>query len=125
MCNVFSDVYFEVRSGDFEHTWGAEGVQFSMKKKDGARSRTWGFTEEFRGLDRLVLARNVRGRSPMLEDVERETFSVNVAWPQGQRDRWEVFLEQEEKRAHREADKLLGTDENVVRRNQKSLGTKV
>jgi hypothetical protein len=88
MCNIFSDVYFEA-NGQFEHSWATEGVQF-MKEKDQGKLRTWGFTEEFCGLDRLVLARNVRGRSPMLEDPDREVFSINVKWPQGQMDRWEA-----------------------------------
>ena len=66
-------------NGEFEHTWGKEGVQF-MKKKDGNKLRTSGFTEEFCGLDGLVLARSGRGRSPMLEDEEREVFAVTVKW---------------------------------------------
>lgn len=123
MCSVFSDVHFELGLGDFEHTWGAEGVQF-MKKKDEGKLRTWGFTEEFCGLDRLVLARNMRGRSPMSEDAEREIFSVNVNWPQGQRDRWEKFVEQKESKANREADQLFEKDRNAGRRSQMSLGTK-
>jgi hypothetical protein len=124
MCNVFSDVYFDLRNGEFEHTWVTEGVQF-MKKKDEGKLRTWGFTEEFCGLDKLVLARNVRGRSPMLEDVEREVFSVSVTWSQGQRDRWEAHVERDERRANGEAARLSEKDANVGRRSQTSLGLKV
>lgn len=63
-----------------------------MKRKDEGKLRNWGFSEEFCGLEKLVLAKNVKGRSPMLEDP-REVFSINLHWPQGQRDRWEAFWE--------------------------------
>ena len=89
ICNVFSDVYFDGKNGGFEHTWISEGVQFKKRKGEG-KLRNWGFTEEFCGLERLVLARKVKGRSPMMEDPQ-EVFSINVNWPQGQRDRWERF----------------------------------
>jgi hypothetical protein len=119
MCNVFSDIYFEGGNGQFEHTWGREGVQF-MKRKDEGKMRTWGFTEEFCGLDRLILARNMRGKSPMLEDPEREVFSVNVNWPQGQRDRWEVFLKEHERRVEERQRMLMKRDGNIGLRSQSS-----
>ena len=59
-----------------------------MKRNDEGKLRYWGFTEDFCGLERLVLAKEIGGRSPMLEDKDREVYSVNVSWPQGQRDRW-------------------------------------
>jgi hypothetical protein len=59
-----------------------------MKRDDEGKLRYWGFTEDFCGLERLVLAKETGGRSPMLEDKDREVYSVNVSWPQGQRDRW-------------------------------------
>lgn len=84
-----------------------------MKRKEGGKLRTWGFTEEFCGLDRLVLARNVKGRSPMLEDPEREVFSVNVNFPQGQRDRWAAVVEEQEKRREGQDGMLLRKGGNV------------
>ena len=95
-----------------------------MKKKDEGRPRKWGFTEVFCGLDRLVLARDVRGRSPMLEDVEMEVFSINVSWPRGQRDRWVAFVEQEERREDGKAASMFEKDGNVRRRSRHSLGLK-
>ncbi len=123
MCNVFSDVYFERGNGEFEHSWGRDGVQF-MKRKEGDKLRTWGFTEEFCGLDRLVLARNVRGRSPMLEDSEREVFSVNVTWPQGQIDRWDALVGEQEKRLEDKKRALMKRDGNVGWRSQSSMASK-
>jgi hypothetical protein len=121
MCNIFSDIYFEGFNGGFEHTWSSEGVQF-MKKKDGDKLRTWGFTEEFRGLDKLVLARNGKGRSPMLEDPEREVFSINLNWPQHQRDRWQEFAEKlEDGIEDEEAGMLKEKDRNLMRRSQSAL----
>ena len=34
-------------------------------------------------------------RSPMLEDKDREDFSVNATWPQSQGDRYEAHLKME------------------------------
>jgi hypothetical protein len=34
----------------------------------------------------------------MLEDKEREVFSINVTWPQGQRDKWEALVAEEERK---------------------------
>lgn len=95
-----------------------------MKKKDEGQLRTWGFTEEFCGLDRLVLARSVKGRSPMLEDKEREVFSVNVKWPQGQRDRWEGFVGEWETKRESQSGMLMKRDGNVGRRSQSELALK-
>lgn len=95
-----------------------------MKRKDEGKLRTWGFTEEFCDLDRLVLARNVRGRSPMLEDPDREVFSINVKWPQGQRDRWEAFFEELERRDENQKGMLTKRDGNVGRQSQSSLALK-
>jgi len=83
LCNILSDTYFS-SSNRFTHTWSEFGVSFY--KKEGGDSHPWGFTENFCALDRLALARNMHGRSPMLEDPDREVFSVNVTWPQSQRD---------------------------------------
>lgn len=94
ICNVFSDIYFEPIN-TFEHTWTDFGVSF-LKKEDG-QLNYWGFTEGFLGLERLVLAKKIQGRSPMLEDQDREVFSVNLSWPQGQRDKWEAQLAAYEK----------------------------
>ena len=99
ICNVFSDIYFDINA--FEHTWTDFGVSF-LRKEDG-KLNYWGFTEGFLGLERLVLAKKLRGRSPMLEQYEtqdREVFSVNLSWPQGQRDKWEAYLAAEGKRRH-------------------------
>ena len=67
-----------------------------MKKKDDSLLHYWGPTKELCGLDRLVLAKELRGRSPMLEGKDREAFSINVAWPQGQRDRFIAYLRSED-----------------------------
>ena len=34
----------------------------------------------------------------MLEDKDREVFSINVVWPQGQRNRWEELIAEEERK---------------------------
>lgn len=105
ICNVFSDVYFEPMN-DFEHTWSDFGVSF-LKKENG-QLNYWGFTEGFLGLERLVLSKKTSGRSPMLEDREREVFSINLTWPQGQRDKWEAQLAADEKkREERQQMKLM------------------
>ena len=90
ICNIFSDVYFSPPTS-FEHTWTESGVCFMKRTEDGTL-RSWGFTEEFCGLEKLALAKDHRGRSPMLEDKDREVFSINVSWPQGQADRFEASL---------------------------------
>ena len=111
MCNVLSDIYFTPIT-EYEHTWTDFGVSFMKRQVDGSL-RYWGFTEEFCGLERLVLAKELRGRSPMLEDKDREVYSVNVTWPQGQRDKWEASIERERKAV--EADqKLKELDTNAI-----------
>lgn len=95
LCNIVSDVHF-FPAGSFEHEWTDYGVSF--QHKSGEKWKSWGYTEPFCGLDKLVLARNPQGRSPMLEDKEREVFSVNVMWPQSQRDKWDHFVAEEERR---------------------------
>jgi hypothetical protein len=107
ICNVFSDVYFEPMN-DFEHTWSDFGVSF-LKKENG-QLNYWGFTEGFLGLERLVLSKKTSGRSPMLEDREREVFSVNLTWPQGQRDKWEAHLAAEEKKTEQRQQMKLMRD---------------
>lgn len=118
MCNVFSDVYFEALRIDFEHSWGKDGVQFMTRREDNTLV-PWGFTEEFCGLERLVLARIIRARSPMLEDPERTVFSINIHWPQGQRDQWRRFVKSRESSADARS-VLLQKDGNVGNRNQSS-----
>jgi hypothetical protein len=76
---------------------------------------SWGFTQNFCGLDRLVLAKEVRGRSLMLEDKGREIFSVNVIWPQGQRDRYAAYLQIEAKKQSKMEAKLKKMESNAVR----------
>ena len=90
MCNIFSADYFDPITA-FEHIWTDSGVSWMVKKDDGTL-RYWGFTEDFCGLERIVLARDYHGRSPMLDDRDREAWSVNVNWPDGQRDKWEAEL---------------------------------
>ena len=96
MCNVFSDIHFLGGTGVWEHSWTDRGVNF-MKRRDDGQFISWAFTDQFLGLERLVLARDLKGRSPMMEDREREVFSVNVRWPMGQRLRWEAMVVEEEK----------------------------
>lgn len=86
LCNIVSDIVFTPEK-DYDHTWTRLGVNFF--KFEGGKARSWGFTEDFCGLDRLVLTRPVQGRSPMLDDADREVFSVSLTWPQSQIDKWE------------------------------------
>ncbi|KAK5937229.1 hypothetical protein PMZ80_010529 [Knufia obscura] len=96
-CNIFSDIYFNPSSGyDFEHKWTKNGVCFT-KRMEG-KVKAWGYTESFCGLDRLVLSRKPHGRSPMLEDKDREVWSVNLNWPLSQRDKWDEFTAKELRR---------------------------
>ena len=95
LCNILSDIYFTPPTA-FEHKWDEFGVKFCAKTSDG--SQPWGFTENFCGLDKIVLSRNLQGRSPMLDDPEREVFAVNVSWPQSQRDKWNAILAKSEKK---------------------------
>lgn len=86
VCNIFSDVYFNSSHVTFEHKWTNAGLQFS--KKTAGKLKPWGHTESFCGLDRLVLSAKPAGRSPMLEDKEREIWSVSLNWPLSQREKW-------------------------------------
>jgi hypothetical protein len=99
LCNIISDTHF-TPAQEFEHNWGEFGVNF-QQRKDGIW-KPWGYTEGFCGLERLVLYRDLQGRSPMLEDKDREIFSVNVSWPQHQRDKWTQMVEQEQRRVAKE-----------------------
>lgn len=95
MCNILSDVHFEpVR--DFEHSWSEFGVNFQQRKDD--KWKSWGYTENFRGLDKIVLAKHNQGRSPMLDDKDREVFSINVTWPQHQQDKYRMLVEEQQRR---------------------------
>ena len=94
LCNILSDVYF-LPAKDYEHNWTDFGVNFQKFEDD--KWKAWGFTENFCGLDKLVLSRKVDGRSPMLEDKDREIFSVNLMWPQSQRDKWDKLVAMEMK----------------------------
>jgi len=89
LCNIFSDTYFTPERA-YEHTWNQFGVNFFRKEE--VYFRPWGYTENFCGLDRLVLAKNPQGRSPMLEDPEREIFSISLNFPQSQQDKWDEAL---------------------------------
>ncbi|EXJ91675.1 hypothetical protein A1O3_00225 [Capronia epimyces CBS 606.96] len=91
ICNIVSDVCFI--PANYEHSWTEFGVNFFVREKAGMRP--WGYTENFCGLDRLVLSRNVQGRSPMLEDADREVFSVSLTWPPSQRDKWNDYMAEE------------------------------
>jgi hypothetical protein len=117
MCNILSDIYFEPATA-FEHTWTEFGISFTQMKNDGIK-RQWGFTEDFRGLERLVLGKEGDGRSPILDDKDREVFSVNVTWPQGQRDRYEAHLKTEAKKQRTIEAKLKVLDGNAVRRSSR------
>jgi hypothetical protein len=94
LCNVFSDNHFWPPS-QYEHTWSDFGVKFFSREKETMKA--WGYTENFCGLDRLVLAKNHQGRSPMLEDPDREVFSVSLTWPQSQMDKWNDNIAQQMK----------------------------
>lgn len=89
LCNILSDIHF-VPAKEYEHNWTDFGVKF--QKLDDGKWKAWGYTENFCGLDKLVLSRKSEGRSPMLEDKDREIFSVNITWPQSQKDKWERLM---------------------------------
>lgn len=89
VCNIISDIYFNSSNASFEHKWTATGLQFT--RRTGDKLKPWGYTESFCSLDRLVLSGKSAGRSPMLEDKEREIWSVNLNWPQSQRDKWDTL----------------------------------
>ena len=107
-CNIFSDKYFDTNLEEdsyFEHKWNSHGICFT--KKTSGKIKPWGYTESFRGLDRLVLSRKPQGRSPMLEDTEREVWSINVNWPQSQQDKWKSFSEAEIQRLTKEHEEQM------------------
>ncbi|KIX99312.1 uncharacterized protein Z520_04888 [Fonsecaea multimorphosa CBS 102226] len=108
ICNVISDIYF-VPATLYEHTWTEFGVNLFFRDKDVFKA--WGYTENFCGLDRLVLSKGYQGRSPMLEDHEREVFSVSLTWPQSQKDKWANFVAEEMKR---EATRIEKTSKKKV-----------
>jgi hypothetical protein len=95
ICNVISDVCF-LPAANYEHTWTEFGVNFFVREKESFKP--WGYTENFCGLDRFVLSKNHQGRSPMLEDPDREVFSVSLTWPQSQKDRWDDLVADEMKK---------------------------
>ncbi|KAK5071550.1 hypothetical protein LTR64_004672 [Lithohypha guttulata] len=73
VCNIFSDSYFipDPEANEmFEHKWTHHGVCFT--KRTNGKTKPWGYTEDFCGLDRLILSRKPHGRSLMLEDPDRE-----------------------------------------------------
>ena len=107
ICNVFSDVFFFPASR-YEHTWTEFGVNFFVQDKEVPKP--WGYTENFCGLDRLVLSKNHNGRSPMLEDPDREVFSVNLTWPQSQQDKWNNLVSMQIKRDAERIEKAAKKD---------------
>ncbi|OAP57745.1 hypothetical protein AYL99_08483 [Fonsecaea erecta] len=121
-CNVISDIYF-VPATLYEHTWTEFGVNFFVRDKKIVKP--WGYTENFCGLDRLVLSKNHQGRSPMLEDPEREVFSVSLTWPQSQKDKWDCFIAEETKQQATRVEKtskkkLIGDERKGLKRETKS-----
>ena len=119
LCNVMSDAVF-LPVKDFEHDWTEFGVNF-QRFSDG-KWKAWGYTENFCGLDKVVMARKLDGRSPMLEDKDREIFSVNVMWPQSQRDQWDKLVaDNREARAKAEAAKKERSPLAKVAQMKKSL----
>ena len=122
LCNVFSDAYFQP-AASYEHTWTEFGVNFFLRNKDSFKP--WGYTENFCGLDRLVLSKNHHGRSPMLEDPDREVFSISLTWPQSQQDKWDKVVADEVKREADRVEKLLKKKEmeaasKALRRDSRS-----
>lgn len=126
VCNIISDIYLATDIS-FDYRWTDVGLQFT-RKVDG-KLKPWGYTETFAGLDRLVLSRRLTGRSPMLEDKEREVWSVNLNWPQSQRDRWNAFRDRQLQKTAKEHEKeilaqqqskqtLVNSTELLLARNQ-------
>lgn len=123
LCNVFSDIYF-VPANNYEHKWTDFGVNFSVREKDGPRP--WGYTENFCGLDRLLLSRKLEGRSPMLEDPDREVFSVSLTWPQSQKDTWNNLVAEEMKQEATRIEKIeKSSQEDNAEDEAKSLRREV
>ncbi|KIW68122.1 hypothetical protein PV04_04089 [Phialophora macrospora] len=119
ICNVFSDIYF-LPSSKYEHTWTEFGVNFFVRDSDVFKP--WGYTENFCGLDRLVLSKNHQGRNPMLEDPDREVFSVSLTWPQSQKDKWDKRVAEELKleaeRTEKPLKKVHADEETKVLKRQ-------
>lgn len=108
LCNIISDAHF-TPAQDFEHNWSEFGFYFQQRKDD--KWRPWGYTEAFCGLERLVLYKDLAGRSPMLEDEDREVYSVNVSWPQHQRTKWTAMVEEEEQKLARQREREAAKNE--------------
>lgn len=100
-CNIFSDVYLHPVH-DYEHRWSNSSLL--INHVSGGKSKPWGYTESFHGLDRLILARKPVGRSPIQDDPDREVWSINVNWPRSQRDAWEFYVRKEFQRRAAELD---------------------
>ncbi|RMD43251.1 hypothetical protein DV735_g1841, partial [Chaetothyriales sp. CBS 134920] len=118
LCNIVSDVFF-VPIHAYDHEW--TGFDVSFRHKDGDTWRPWGYTENFCGLHRLVLSRRPRGRSPMLEDRDREVFSINVIWPQSQRDKWDGLAgraARHEGEAYQHRQRVLPEKQELERKKQ-------
>ncbi|RMZ84031.1 hypothetical protein DV737_g1304, partial [Chaetothyriales sp. CBS 132003] len=123
LCNIVSDVYFVPVNG-YDHEW--TGFNVSFRQKHGDTWQPWGYTENFCGLHRLVLSRRPRGRSPMLEDRDREVFSINVIWPQSQRDKWDDLAAsraRKEEEAHEHRQILLAQEQELENRKQELKGS--
>ncbi|KAJ9653371.1 hypothetical protein H2198_007460 [Neophaeococcomyces mojaviensis] len=121
-CNIFSDCYFDPPQ-EFEHNWTENGVCFT--RKTSGKIKAWGYTETFCGLDRLVLSRKPRGRSPMLEDKDREVWSVNLNWPQSQRDKWEVFYNKELQRLAKEHEAEIMAQQQTAKKKMFTESTEL
>lgn len=104
LCNIFSDIFFTPEK-DYKHTWTQFGVSFF--KQEEVHFRPWGYTENFCGLDRLVLSKHSQGRSPMLEDPDREIFSISLNCPQSQKDKCNDLLAAEMKKEAARYEKCL------------------
>jgi hypothetical protein len=122
ICNVFSDIYF-LPASKYEHTWTEFGVNFFVRDKE--IFKPWGYTENFCGLDRLVLSKSHQGRNPMLEDPDREVFSVSLTWPQSQKDKWDKRVAEELKLEAERVEKTLkkthaDEETKVLKRQAKS-----
>ncbi|EXJ60973.1 hypothetical protein A1O7_05126 [Cladophialophora yegresii CBS 114405] len=119
ICNVFSDIYF-LPASKYEHTWTELGVNFWVRDKEILKP--WGYTEDFCGLDRLVLSKGHQGRNPMLEDPDREVFSVSLTWPQSQRDKWDKCVAEGPKlgaeRLEKTSKKTQADEETKVHKRQ-------
>ena len=60
----------------------------------------------------------------MLDDPDREVFSINVKWSQGQQERWKVFVEEQEMKRMDQKRMLLMQDGNAGQTSQSSLASK-